>query len=118
MSRRGAKTRLHSVAVIAFDRISAVHVSVPCLVFGEERSELGVCAAESGKLRTTGGFSIEARHGVGQLARADLVIVPSWRDPNERPPEPLLAALRRAHARGRRVVGLCLGAFVLAEAGS
>ena len=29
----------------------------------------------------------------------------------------LLAALRRAHRRGARIVGLCLGAFVLAEAG-
>lgn len=45
------------------------------------------------------------------------MIVPAWRDPDERPPELLLQALRSAHARGARIVGLCLGAFVLAEAG-
>jgi transcriptional regulator GlxA family with amidase domain len=71
MSRRREKARLRSVAVIAFGRISAFQLSVPCLVFGEDRSELGVpacelrvCAAESGKLRTTGGFDIEAWHAL------------------------------------------------------
>jgi transcriptional regulator GlxA family with amidase domain len=51
------------------------------------------------------------------LATADIVIVPSWRDPAERPPQPLLAALVAAHRRGAQVVGLCLGAYVPAEAG-
>jgi transcriptional regulator GlxA family with amidase domain len=35
----------------------------------------------------------------------------------EPPPPALLQALRSAHRRGATVVGLCLGAFVLAEAG-
>lgn len=113
-----------AIAVVAFDRISPFHLSVPCAVFGEERTDRGepahrllVCAVEPGRLRTTAGFAIETRHGLAALARAGTVIVPSWRDPEERPPERLLQALRRAHARGARVVGLCLGAFVLAEAG-
>ncbi|MGN6648879.1 helix-turn-helix domain-containing protein, partial [Trinickia sp.] len=44
-------------------------------------------------------------------------IVPSWRNALEPPSEPLLNALRDAHARGAQMVGLCLGAFVLAAAG-
>lgn len=36
---------------------------------------------------------------------------------HERPPEEVLQALERAHRRGATIVGLCLGAFVLAEAG-
>lgn len=113
-----------TVAVVAFDRISPFHLSVPCAVFGENRRDAGVppfrllvCAAERGPLRTTAGFEILAPHGLRALERARTVIVPSWRDPLEAPPAPLLAALRRAAARGARVVGLCLGAFVLAEAG-
>ena len=112
-----------SLAVVVFDRISPFHLSVPCVVF-EARPELGVpayqvriCATEAGPLRTSAGFTIATRHGLGALARAATIIVPSWRDPGERPPEALLKALRRAHARGARIVGLCLGAFVLAEAG-
>jgi transcriptional regulator GlxA family with amidase domain len=51
------------------------------------------------------------------LKQADVVVVPSWRDVNERPPETLVRALRAAHARGAFIVGLCLGSHVLAEAG-
>ncbi|PWK92482.1 GlxA family transcriptional regulator [Fulvimonas soli] len=111
------------VAVVAFDRIRPFHLSVPCAVFDEPAGapappfELRVCAAAPGELRTRAGFGIAARHGLRALAWADIVVVPSWRDPDETPPRPLLAALRRAHARGALVVGLCVGAYVLAEAG-
>lgn len=115
---------VHTVAVIAFDRISPFHLSVPCLVFGEDRRELGVpqfdlriCAAEPGPLRTSAGFGIDAPATLADLEQTQLVIVPSWRDTDEHPPPALLDALRAAHARGACVVGLCLGAYVLAEAG-
>ncbi|MBG7005318.1 helix-turn-helix domain-containing protein [Pseudomonas aeruginosa] len=113
-----------SVAVVAFDRISPFHLSVPCLVFGQECYDpcaqafaLRVCAAEPGRLRTTGGFAIETGVGLEAQADAQTIIVPSWRDPHERPPQALLQALVAARARGAQLVGLCLGAFVLAEAG-
>jgi len=111
------------VAVVAFDGIRPFHLSVPCAVFGETSDgaappfELRVCAAEPGELRSQAGFGIVAKHSLRALAWADIVVVPSWRDPHETPPAPLLAALRRAHARGALIVGLCVGAFVLAEAG-
>jgi transcriptional regulator GlxA family with amidase domain len=114
----------HIVAVVAFDRISPFHLSVPCVVFGEDRSGGGlpdfdfrVCTAETGALTTTAGFSIAVTHGLEALADAHTIIVPSWRDPAETPPAALLAALRAPHARGAQLVGLCLGAFVLAAAG-
>jgi transcriptional regulator GlxA family with amidase domain len=112
------------VAVAAFDGISPFHLSVPCLVFGEDRREDGipqaevlVCAEVPGRLATSAGFSIEAPHGLERFADADIVIVPSWPDPLEPAPPALLDALRAAHARGATVAGLCLGAFVLAQAG-
>ncbi len=115
---------LVTVAVVVFDQISPFHLSVPCIAFAEEqpgplaqRYRVAVCAAEAGPLRTTSGFSLQVARGLRGLEAAQLVIVPSWRDVAERPPEVLLRALRRAHARGATVVGLCLGAFVLAEAG-
>lgn len=113
-----------TIAVIAFDGISPFHLSVPCLVFGEDRREDGiplpkvlVCAEKPGRLSTTAGFSIEAAAGLRRLAQADIVIVPSWRNPHEPASLPLVRALRAAHARGATIVGLCLGAFVLADAG-
>lgn len=112
------------VAVVAFNDISAFHLSVPTLVFDENRTgadmpcfSLLVCAMEPGPLRTSAGFDIYARYGLEVLAEADIIIVPSWRDVDERPPQALLDGLRSADRRGARIVGLCLGAFVLAEAG-
>jgi transcriptional regulator GlxA family with amidase domain len=116
--------RSRTIAVVAFEGISPFHLTVPCVVFAEDRRSIGmprfdvrVCGSERRRLVTSAGFAIEAPHGLDGLAAAETVIVPSWRDPKERPPEKLLAALRSAHDRGARLVGLCLGAFVLAEAG-
>lgn len=111
-----------SVAVVAFDRISPFHLATPCVVFGEDHPDcppvdFRVCATEPGTLRTSTGFDIAVRHGLAALDGADTIIVPSWRDPDEKPPAPLLSALNTAHARGAKIVGLCLGAYVLAEAG-
>lgn len=113
-----------SFGVIAFDGISPFHLSVPCMVFGEDRREDGiplaevlVCAQTPGRLRTTAGFAIEAPHGLERLAGVDTVIVPAWPGAEQQAPKALLDALRAAHARGAVIVGLCLGAFVLAQAG-
>lgn len=112
------------VAVVAFDRISPFHLSVPCIVFGEDRREGGVplftlrvCAWERGSITTTAGFTLSVEHGLEALDEADIIIIPSWRDPDEMPPSELLQRLRAAHSRGARIVGLCLGAFVLAATG-
>lgn len=116
--------RENTVAVIAFNGISPFHLSVPCAVFGEDRTgacvpkfEIMVCATEQGKLKTSAGFTIETRYGLKDLAKAATIIVPSWRNPAELPPKALLDALRRAHLQGAQIVGLCLGSFVLAAAG-
>lgn len=114
----------NTVAVIAFDGISPFHLSVPCAIFGEDRTganmprfELLVCSAEKKTLQTSAGFSIETRYGLRELSRAATIIVPSWRDTAELPPKELLDALRKAHKKGAQIVGLCLGSFVLAAAG-
>ncbi|MBI3478958.1 MAG: helix-turn-helix domain-containing protein [Nitrosomonadales bacterium] len=116
--------RENTVAIIAFNGISPFHLSVPCAVFGEDRTgacmpkfELLVCSVEQGKLQTSAGFTIETRHGLKDLPKAATIIVPSWHNPAEPPPPALLQALQKAHRRGAQIVGLCLGSFVLAAAG-
>lgn len=112
------------VAVIAFDGISPFHLSVPTLVFAENHQDVDgphfdvkVCALEPGLLRTSAGFDIHVHFDLGAVDLAEVVVMPSWHDVEQRPPEALLEKLRQAHQRGARIVGLCLGAFVLAEAG-
>jgi transcriptional regulator GlxA family with amidase domain len=61
--------------------------------------------------RTSGSAAV-----MGALRRADIVIVPPTVD-REAVGTDVLDALRRAHRRGARIVSLCTGAFLLAQAG-
>jgi transcriptional regulator GlxA family with amidase domain len=112
-----------SVAVFGFDGMSPFHLSVPCLVLGDRVGAAGevwydvtVCAERRGSFRTNAGFSVTVEHGLEAMDRADVVILPSW-SPDLDPSEALLDAIRRAHRRGALVVGLCLGAFLVAASG-
>jgi transcriptional regulator GlxA family with amidase domain len=74
-------------------------------------------AGEDGPLTTTGGLVVHAPYSLESLDEASVVILPSWRDAWERPPEAVLEALRSAHAGGATLVSFCLGGFVLAATG-
>jgi transcriptional regulator GlxA family with amidase domain len=124
MRKTSSPSRPLKVAVIAFDGITPFHLSVPCLIFGTSvggtetpRFEVVVCSAEEGSVRTSAGFSISTERDLTAVDAADIAVMPSWHDDCREAPAALLDALRRAHRRGARVVGLCLGAFPLAEAG-
>jgi AraC family transcriptional regulator, transcriptional activator FtrA len=112
------------VVALAYDRMATFEFGIVVEVFGLPRPEVKVpwyrfevCALDRGPLRATGGVTIRARAGLRPLSRAGTIVIPGWRDPDERPPEPLLRALRAAHARGARLVTICSGVFVLAAAG-
>jgi len=113
-----------SIAVIVFNGISPFHLSVPCIIFRPDANnakvpnyEVKVCAIDPSPIQTNAGFSVHATHSLDDLKDAATVIVPSWRDTSELPPEVLLDALRKAHTRGAKIVSFCLGSFVLAAAG-
>ena len=116
--------RRHTVAVAVSHGVSPFALGVACEVFGIDRSaELGVdwyrfkeCAVDEPPIRTEVGLTVDAPFGLDALARADTVIVPPPGRVIEPRPE-LLVALRRAHARGARLVSVCTGAFALAAAG-
>jgi transcriptional regulator GlxA family with amidase domain len=110
--------------VLAFEGVSLFHLSVPGTVFGADRApgglppyEVQYCAPEPGRVRTDQGMAIEVPAGLEAMAAADIVVVPAWNHPEQVAPVALTEALRQAHARGAQVVGLCLGAFVLGDAG-
>jgi putative intracellular protease/amidase len=99
-------------------------LSVPCEVFGLDRSDIAkpwyeflLVAAGSTPVRTQTGFTIDTPYRLADLDRVDTIVVPGWSDPDDDPSPELCAALRHAHDRGARIVSLCTGAFVLAAAG-
>lgn len=113
-----------SVACVAYDQWSLFEAGIASEVFGVERREIArplyrfrMAQGESGMLRSSGGLRVKAHGGLRLIADADLVVIPGWRDHRERPPAPLLAALRAANRRGARLLSICTGAFVLAAAG-
>lgn len=119
-----ARRRREVVAVMLFSGGPIFESSIPLSVFGVDRQDAGVpryrllvCGGEEGSLRTTGGLELTAPHGLEALSRAGTVVVPAWRSISQVPPPEALAALRRAHEEGARIIGLCTGAFVLAAAG-
>lgn len=116
--------RRWNIAVIAYDGIIPFHLAVPSLIFsGNARDpavsmfDVVVCSADAGPLRTTAGYTIDTACDLAAVDAADLVIMPSWHDDCREAPPVLLESLRRAHKRGARIVGLCMGAFPLAQAG-
>lgn len=112
------------VAVLAFDGVSLFHLSVPGIVFGVQPAPSGLppyevryCAPTPGRVRCDQGVEVEVPGGLDAMVGADIVVVPAWNQPEIAAPVALTDALRQAHARGAFVVGLCLGAFVLGDAG-
>lgn len=111
------------VAVLAFEGMSLFHLSVPGTVLGALNGEGAIrydvryCAPVPGLIRSDQGLAVEVPDGLEAMKKADIVIVPAWSDPQHIVPAALVDALQRANAKGKLIVGLCLGAFVLGEAG-
>ncbi|GAB2471948.1 GlxA family transcriptional regulator [Xylanimonas ulmi] len=115
-----------TVAVVVSDGAPLFETAIPLSVFGVDRTDSGgpryrvvaVAADDDAETpTTTAGIGLGNLHRVDAIDGAGIVVVPTWSDPDRTPPASLTAALRRAHDDGATIVGLCLGAFVLAAAG-
>ncbi|MFD0723011.1 GlxA family transcriptional regulator [Streptomyces globosus] len=115
---------VHRIALLAFPGIRAFDVSVVTEVWGVDRTDRGVPAFELRRVAAgpepvpmRGGLALTPDRTLAWLPRARLVLVPGLDEHSAPAPEPVLAALRRAHARGTTIAALCGGAFTLAQAG-
>ncbi|MFF7649910.1 GlxA family transcriptional regulator [Streptomyces sp. NPDC007983] len=81
------------------------------------RYSFRICAEHPGPLRTTADYAMLVDAGLAALREADTVVVPGWQPPGAPAPPTVTEALRAAHRRGARIVAICTGAFVLAQAG-
>lgn len=123
-SQAGHASRLHRVVVIVDKNSNPFELGCATEIFGLRRPELGrelydftLCAAEPDVLMRDGFFTLTGVAGIEAADTADTLIVPNRPDTDvPRRPE-VLDAIRRAHARGARLVGFCSGAYTLAEAG-
>lgn len=112
------------IAVLAFDGMTLFHLSTPLLVAGEvafRRSGRGwattICSLTGEDIVTDEGVRVSVQGRLADVLDADCYMVPAWG--NDLPPVPaeLTRFLRERWADGAMLMGLCLGAFVLCEAG-
>ncbi len=115
--------RRHRVVALLGAPQSPFELACAAEVFGTERAGLPthydfrLCTRAPGPVPTTLGAPLLVEDGLEALERADTVVVPGWHPPGSPVAGDVLAALRAAHARGARIVSICTGAFVLAQAG-
>ncbi|MFE9369139.1 GlxA family transcriptional regulator [Streptomyces sp. NPDC006711] len=115
---------VHRIVVIVDENSNPFELGCVTEVFGLRRPEIGrelydfaLCSPEPRTLMRDGFFTLTGVAGLEAADAADTLIVPNRPD-IEVPRRPaVLDAIRRAHSRGARLVGLCSGAFTLAEAG-
>ncbi|MGW3285314.1 GlxA family transcriptional regulator [Streptomyces sp. NPDC001002] len=113
---------MHTVAVLALDRVIPFDLSTPIEVFtrtrlpdGRPGYQIRVCA-EKPEI-DAGAFTLRAPWGLEGLKGADTIIVPGTAD-IEAPLDPAVrAALRSAAADGTRIASICSGTFPLAATG-
>ncbi|MFK0164325.1 transcriptional regulator FtrA [Rhizobium sp. NPDC090279] len=112
------------VVIAAYDQLCTFEFGCAFEVFGLSRPEMGpgwyrcmTAAIEPGHIRAAGGLTVNSDGGLELFDQADTIVIPGWRAPDAAVPGPFLNALRKAHARGARLVSICGGAFVLAQTG-
>ena len=78
---------------------------------------LSTPSSHAASIRTSEGYILGGLGGPKLAGEADVVVVPAWFSDGRPAGEGLCSLLETAHARGACIVGLCLGAIPLAEAG-
>lgn len=113
----------HHVVICAYHGLSMLEYGAAVEIFishGRTNSpwyQGEVVSCDGPQLALGDGSRLWLPADLGVLQQADTIVLPGWRDINERPPQQLLQALQQAAQRGARLVSFCSGAVILAYAG-
>jgi transcriptional regulator GlxA family with amidase domain len=112
---------MHTVAVLALDKVIPFDLSTPIEVFSRVRLpadqpayRVEVCGPK--RSIDAGMFTLRPPNGLDTLAGADTIILPGISEPRATP-RAVIDALRNAAANGTRIASICSGAFTLAATG-
>ncbi|MCM1965804.1 MULTISPECIES: GlxA family transcriptional regulator [unclassified Streptomyces] len=113
---------MHTVAVLALDRVIPFDLATPIEVFSRTRLpdgrpgyQIRVCAEQPEV--DAGSFSLRAPWGLDGLRGADTIIVPGTDVPTAPLAPAVRAALLAAAEQGTRIASVCSGTFPLAATG-
>ena len=111
----------HRVVALAIPTVVLLDLAAPTHLFGHcgaDHYSFELAGLRPGRIPSSTGIELTASRGLDALDDADTIVVPGSTDV-----APSIAyrraaaALARAHRRGVRVMSVCTGAFMLAEAG-
>jgi transcriptional regulator GlxA family with amidase domain len=111
----------HRVVALALDGVVFLDLAAPTHLFGHcgaPNYSFTLAGVRPGAVRSATGIDVIAAAGIEALGEADTIVVPGIGPDTD--PEGFAEAARAvaaAHAAGVRVMSICTGAFVLAEAG-
>lgn len=115
-------SQLHVVAALVDEGSNPFELACLTEVLGIDRPEVGgllyelrMCARQPTVPMRQGFFAMTGIAALCALQRADTVIVPNRPDTSTPHHPDVLDAIAQAHDRGARMIGLCSGAFTLAE---
>jgi AraC family transcriptional activator FtrA len=118
------RRKRHRVAAAIYDGLLGFEYAIAAELMGLVRPglektwyEFKPCRVESGELKSSHGFILKPAGGRSDLVHADTVLIPGWRDPQQRPKPAFLNAVIDAYENGARLISICTGAFVLGYAG-
>ncbi|MFD1747581.1 GlxA family transcriptional regulator [Rhizobium helianthi] len=111
-----------SLGIVAYNGVNLFEMGLAMEIFSLANDlhpayRIEVCAERAATPLRSSFVGLVASHGLSDLHCFDTVIVPGWIDIDEDPPLALIKALKKAHASGSRIVSICSGVFLLAEAG-
>lgn len=110
----------HRVVALTLPSALLLDLAAPTQIFGQlgaGRYSFELAGLRKGQVETSTGLPIVAQHGLEALQDADTIIVPGLDRYLTATFPRVSSALVRAHLRGARIMSICTGAFVLAEAG-
>jgi AraC family transcriptional activator FtrA len=105
---------------LAVPDVLLLDLAAPAQIFGYlggDRYSFEVAGLRRGQIPTSEGMGVMARRGLSALVDADTIIVPGFATWATASFPRAAKAVAAAHQRGVRIVSICTGAFVLAEAG-
>src|SRR4051794_14945886 len=111
--------RPHRVAILVLNGVLPLDLGIPAQIFLKRpwlpyRTTL---CGERPRVNVESGYHRVVPGTLADVRRADTVIVPGIVEHSRVFSDEVLDALRHVHRRGRRVISICTGAFVLAAAG-
>ncbi|WP_436535893.1 GlxA family transcriptional regulator [Actinoplanes sp. HUAS TT8] len=110
----------HRVVTLVLPTMLLLDFAAPTQIFGhlgEGRYRYELAGIGPGEVPTSTGVAVVVPRGLEALAEADTIVVPGLGDWATATFPEAAAALAEAHRRGARIMSICTGAFLLAEAG-